>query len=117
MMVTNFYSQRQLGPINPSYGIGRGRSGRPRLRRFVRFNPQVTYFKPQGIPLRTLEVVKLTVEELEALRLKNIEGLDQTECAQKMKTSQSTFQRILTSAYKKISQALVKGKAIRVVKE
>jgi predicted DNA-binding protein (UPF0251 family) len=117
MMVTVFSSQKQLEPIGPPYGFGRGRAGRPRLRRWVRFNPRVTYFKPQGIPLRTLDMVELTVEELEALRLKNIKGLDQVECAQKMKTSQSTFQRILTSAYKKVSQALVEGKAIRVVKE
>ena len=87
---------------------------RPRLCRKISFNPNVTYFKPRGIPLRDLEVIKLTLEEAETLRLKNIENLEQTECAKKMKTSQSTFQRILTSAYKKISQALIQGKAIRI---
>ncbi len=89
---------------------------RPRLCRKIRFNPNVTYFKPQGIPMRNLELVELTGEELEALRLKNIKELEQTEAAQKMNTSQSTFQRILASAYKKITEALVEGKAIRIVK-
>ena len=89
---------------------------RPRLCRRIKFNPRVTYFKPQGIPLRFLDEVELTVEELEALRLKNIKNLDQIACAQEMKTSQSTFQRILSSAYKKISQALLNGQAIKIVK-
>ena len=93
------------------YGLGQ-RSGRPRLCRRVQFNPRVSYFKPQGMPLRNLNVVELTPEEVEALRLKNIKDLDQIECAKLMKTSQSTFQRILTSAYKKISEAIVNGKAI-----
>ena len=67
--------------------------------------------------MRHLEVIELTAEEVEALRLKNIKNLDQLECAKKMKTSQSTFQRILSSAYKKISGALIEGKAIEIVKE
>lgn len=65
--------------------------------------------------MRQLEIVELTAEEVEALRLKNVEDLGQTECAKKMKTSQSTFQRILTSAYKKISLALIKGRAIKII--
>jgi uncharacterized protein len=89
---------------------------RPRLNRRICFDPQVTYFKPRGVPLRLLDEVVLTIEELEALRLKNIENLDQIICAEKMKTSQSTFQRILSSAYQKISEALVNGKAIKIIK-
>lgn len=89
---------------------------RPRLCRKINFSPSVKYFKPQGIPLRELSEVELTLEELEALRLKNIEDLDQVEAAEKMKTSQSTFQRILTSAHKKITEALVEGKAIKINK-
>ncbi|MDD4990484.1 MAG: DUF134 domain-containing protein [Candidatus Pacebacteria bacterium] len=89
---------------------------RPRLCRRIRFQPNVTYFKPQGVPMRFLEVVELTSEELEALRLKNLKGLDQEEAAKKMNTSQSTFQRILTSAYKKITEALIEGKAIEIRK-
>lgn len=65
--------------------------------------------------MRLLSIVELSLEEVEALRLKNIQGLDQIACAQKMKTSQSTFQRILASAYRKISDAIVNGKAIRIV--
>lgn len=89
---------------------------RPRLCRKIRFNPKTTYFKPQGIPMRDLEVVVLTMEEVESLRLKNIEKLSQTECAKKMKTSQSTFQRILSSAYNKVSKAIIEGKAIEINK-
>ena len=89
---------------------------RPRLCRKIRFNPSVTYFKPQGVPMRSLDVIKLNIEEIEALRLKNIKDLDQNECAKLMKTSQSTFQRILSSAYKKITKALIEGRAIRIIK-
>jgi len=74
----------------------------------------VRYFKPQGIPLRELDEIELTLEELEALRLKNIKGLEQTEASEKMKTSQSTFQRILASAYRKVTEALIEGKAIKI---
>jgi predicted DNA-binding protein (UPF0251 family) len=90
---------------------------RPRLQRRVCFSPLVSYFKPQGVPLRSLKIVELSIEEVEALRLKNIEQLGQVECAKKMKTSQSTFQRILSSAYKKTSEALIEGKAIKIIKK
>ncbi len=90
---------------------------RPKLCRKIEFNPNITYFKPQGVPMRFLEVIKLTLEEVEALRLKNIKDMEQTECAEKMNTSQSTFQRILSSAYKKISMALINGKAIEITNE
>ncbi|MBU2564186.1 DUF134 domain-containing protein [Patescibacteria group bacterium] len=90
---------------------------RPRICRRIRFRPGVTYFKPQGIPMRNLEVIELTVEEAEALRLKNVKGLDQNKCAEKMNTSQSTFQRILSSAYRKISKALIEGKAIKIIED
>ena len=64
--------------------------------------------------MRHLEVIELTREELEAMRLTNVENLDQTGAAKKMNTSQSTLQRILTSAHKKTSEALIQGKAIRI---
>ena len=89
---------------------------RPRLCRRIRFNPNVTYFKPQGVPMRHLEIIELTAEEAEALRLRNIKDLEQEEAAKKMNTSQSTFQRILSSAYKKITEALIEGKAIKIIK-
>lgn len=90
---------------------------RPRLRRRVRFNPTAKYFKPQGIPLRLLDEVELSLEEMEAIRLKDFVGLEQTEAAEKMKTSQSTFQRILAVARKKVADAFINGKAIRINEE
>ncbi len=89
---------------------------RPRLFRKINFEPGVTYFKPQGVPLRLLKEIEITTEELEALRLKNSKNLDQNQAAQRMKTSQSTFQRILTSAYQKITLALVEGHAIKIIR-
>ena len=62
-----------------------------------------------------LDEIELTTEEVEALRLKNIKDLDQAECAKQMKISTSTFQRTLSSAYKKITQALVEGHAIKII--
>lgn len=89
---------------------------RPRLQRKIDFNPNVTYFKPQGVPMRCLEIVELTTEEMEAYRLRHINDLEQKEGAEKMHTSQSTYQRILYSAYKKIADALINGKAIKIIK-
>ena len=76
--------------------------------------PGVTYFKPAGIPLRALEEIRLTVEEAEAIRLKDLEGLEQEEGAEKMNISRPTFQRVLASARKKMAEALLNGKAIRI---
>jgi predicted DNA-binding protein (UPF0251 family) len=87
---------------------------RPRLCRRVRSLPETTYFKPAGVPLRELEEVVLTVDEFEAVRLKDLEGLEQEECAKKMKISQPTFFRLLNSARKKIADAIVNGKAIKI---
>jgi len=89
---------------------------RPRLCRKIEFNPDITYFKPQGVPMREIEIVELTIEEVEAYRLRYVSDLEQKEAAQKMDTSQSTYQRILYSAYKKIADALVNGKAIKITK-
>lgn len=90
---------------------------RPKIPRCVRFNPDVVYFKPQGIPLRLLEEVVLRADELEALKLYNVDGLEQTKAAQEMKISQPTFARILAGADKKIAEAIIKGKAIRIEKK
>ena len=89
---------------------------RPRLCRKIEFNPNITYFKPQGVPMRKLEIVELTTEEIEAYRLRHINDMEQQEAANKMRTSQSTYQRILYSAYKKIADALINGKAIKIIK-
>lgn len=87
---------------------------RPRMRRRINFDPKVKYFKPQGVSMRDLEVVELTLEELEAYRLRHLNKLDQKESSQKMETSASTYQRILYSAYEKIADALINGKAIKI---
>lgn len=87
---------------------------RPFKCRRVAFLPGVTFFKPAGIPLRSLEEVQLSLEEAEALRLKDLEGLEQEEGAEKMNVSRPTFQRVLASARKKTADALLNGKAIRI---
>ena len=88
--------------------------GRRQMWRKVSFIPPVNYFKPAGIPMSTLGQVNLLVEEAEAIRLKDLEGLEQQECAQKMNISRTTFSRILDSARQKIADALLNGKAIRI---
>lgn len=85
----------------------------PKIRR-VEYLPETTVFKPAGVPARDLQEEVLAVEELEALRLKDVEGLEQEDCAKRMHVSRPTFQRVLTSAREKVSRALVEGKMIRV---
>ena len=90
---------------------------RPLKPRRILFNTNVTYFKPRAMPLSILGEVGLGVDELEAIRLCDFKGLKQTTAAKKMKISQSTLGRILTSARKKIAKALVEGKAIKIYKK
>lgn len=85
----------------------------PKCRR-VEFVPELTYFKPAGVPVTELDEVQLTVEELEAIRLKDLLGLEQEGCAEKMGVSRPTYHRILSAARTKVAMALVEGKAIRV---
>lgn len=87
---------------------------RPKIPRYLQFNPSVVYFKPQGIPLQMLEEVAVRADELEALKLYDVDGLEQIKAAGKMKISQPTFARILDGAYKKIAEALIRGKAIKI---
>lgn len=87
---------------------------RPRRCRRVRFLPGVNYFKPARVPMRDLEEITLAVDEFEAIRLKDLEGLDQSKAAERMGISQPTFFRLLDSARKKIADAIVNGKAIRI---
>lgn len=89
---------------------------RPKKNRKIYINPQITYFKPRAVPLSQLKQVELELDELEALRLKELEDLGQKECAKKMGISQTTFQRILHRAHRKITDALIKGKAIAIRK-
>ena len=76
--------------------------------------PAVTYFKPQGVRLREVGIIELTYDEVECLRLNEIEELSQVDAAEKMQVHQSTFQRNLASARKKVAQALINGQAIKI---
>jgi len=87
---------------------------RPKLCRKINSNPNITFYKPQWVPMKELEIIEISLEEWETLRLKNVEWLDQTQAAKIMNTSQSTFQRIFTSAQKKLSTAIVNGMSIKI---
>jgi uncharacterized protein len=88
--------------------------GRPRCPRRIEVEPSVTYFKPRGVPLRELDVVLLSFEELEAVRLVDLLGLEQEGAAQRMGISRRALWEDLQTARKKIVDALVKGKAIEI---
>ena len=87
---------------------------RPPKCRIVDREPAVTYFKPRGIPLRDLEEVTLTVEGAEALRLSEIEGLDQDSASERMGISRQTFGRILAEARRTVARAVVEGLGLRI---
>ncbi len=82
--------------------------------RRIGFVPGATYFKPWGVPLRELEEIVLALDELEALRLADLQGQYQEQAAEKMKISRPTFSRIVESARKKVADALINGKALRL---
>jgi predicted DNA-binding protein (UPF0251 family) len=87
---------------------------RPRKMRLVSNPPRATFFKPQGVPLNNLKGVVLPVEGLEALRLADLEGLDQTRAAQRMGVSAATFCRVLAEARRITARALSQGLALRI---
>ena len=87
---------------------------RPRLCRNIHRNPEVSYFKPQGVPLRNLAEVVITLDAYEAMRLADLEGLSQEDAAKKMGISQPTFHRLLVDARKKIAESIVQGKALKI---
>jgi uncharacterized protein len=87
---------------------------RPRNCRRIGYLPRVTFYKPQGIPLSVLQHIALTFDELEAVRLADLEGLYQEQAAEKMNVSRQTFGRIVEAAHKKIADALVNGKALSI---
>jgi len=76
--------------------------------------PEANYFKPRGIPLALLECVTLTLDELEAIKLTDLDDLYHTQAAQKMNISRQTLGRILESAHKKIADTLTNGKALSI---
>lgn len=87
---------------------------RPRNQRRVGCEPNITYFKPRGVPVAALDTIALTIDELEALRLKDYRRLDQNDAAEQMHVSQPTFHRIVNAARNKVADALVNGKAIKI---
>ena len=87
---------------------------RPQKNRIVGYHPDISYFKPRGIPMMELEEVKLTVDELEAVRLADLVGLPHEEAGEKMGVSRATFGRIVQRARQQIADALIHGKAINV---
>ncbi len=87
---------------------------RPRKRRRLLREPHAVIYKPAGVPLSDLRQVLLLQEELEALRLADLEGLSQEVAAGLMGVSRSTFQRILTRARQQVARALAEGQALAV---
>jgi len=87
---------------------------RRRNRRRIAFDFDEIYFKPRGVPLSSLEETHVSDEELETLRLRYIEKLDQESASKKMGISQSQYQRDLSTVLEKISKALIEGNAISV---
>ncbi len=85
---------------------------RPDKCRFINVQPNVTVFKPGGIPARSLETVELQLDELEALRLSDLEGLYHEEAASQMGVSRATFGRIIERARRKVADTLINGKMI-----
>lgn len=87
---------------------------RPHKIRRISAAPEYTLFKPVGVTLKKTDVVELRLDELEAMRLANLEGLYQEQGAQRMHTSRATFGRILEEARRKVTKALIQGKAIHI---
>ncbi|MBP7836132.1 MAG: DUF134 domain-containing protein [Candidatus Omnitrophica bacterium] len=87
---------------------------RPCRCRRIRCNPGANYFKPRGIPLDSLEEVNLALDELEAVRLADLEGLYQENAAKKMNISRQTFGNIIERAHRKIADVLLNAKALKI---
>lgn len=87
---------------------------RPFKKRCIGVCPQALFFKPRGIPMHRLEEVLLTLDEVEALRLADKEGLYQEDAARQMDVSRQTFGNIIASARHKVARALVDGQALKI---
>jgi len=87
--------------------------GRPRKYRIVKIDPKISQFSPRGRPGRPDEV-ELKIDEFEALRLADYQGLTQKEAAKSMRVSQQTFSRILRRAHSLIAKGITTGSAIRI---
>ena len=87
---------------------------RPKKTRFVAFNPDISYFKPRGIPMSELEEVRLTIDERESVRLADLMGMSYEDAGKQMGVSRATFGRIIQNTRKIIADALINGKAIHI---
>ena len=87
---------------------------RPFCCRRIAGQPGASIFKPIGIPMRTLDEVVMTLDEFEAIRLADLDGLYQEAAAKQMGVSRPTFSRISAAAHRKVADALVHGKALRI---
>ena len=90
---------------------------RPHKRRRIRGRPSSSYFKPAGVRMTDLEESKLTMPEFEAIRLVDLNEVSQERAGEKMQVSQSTLSRILKTGRKKIADAIVNGKSIKIEKQ
>ena len=87
---------------------------RPKKTRWVKCSPLERLFKPQQGPKNFKESVVLTLDEFEAIRLLDYEGVSQIEAAKQMRVHRSTVSRIISSARKKIAQALVEINTLKI---
>jgi predicted DNA-binding protein (UPF0251 family) len=87
---------------------------RPKCPRHVNGLPFNNHFKPKGIPMSALKEVVLTVDEFEALRLADYEGLYHQQAAKEMNVSRQTFGRIMESAHKKVADVIIHGRALKI---
>ena len=88
--------------------------GRPIKERCINCVPASSYFKPVGIPMRDLDEIVLAMDELEAMRLTDLEGMYQADAAERMGISRQTIGNILASVHRKVADALLNGKALRI---
>ena len=87
---------------------------RPQCCRRISGTPGCRMFKPEAAQSAGTEMLRLTLDELEALRLADLEGLYQEQAAEKMNVSRQTFGRIIESARRKTAQALIEGKILKI---
>lgn len=87
---------------------------RPKKLRKVSVIPKFKNFKPSGIKCNDLEKITLKIEELEALKLRDIDKLEQAACAKKMEVSRQTFQLIIKKAHEKVSTSLIEGRCLTI---
>jgi len=87
---------------------------RPQKCRRIGFNPEFRSFKPAGVPGKSLDEVIMTIDELESVRLVDLEGMYQEDAAKKLNVSRQTLGNIITTAHKKVAECLVNGKILKI---